>query len=77
MGKVFKKQIKTTEDHGRKQFNASKVLKPEKKSTRSKISWRNFSKRDKKQWNRKWNIDKIKKWEENIKIKDLKYETKK
>ena len=30
MGKVFKKQIKTTEDHGRKQFNASKVLKPEK-----------------------------------------------
>ena len=25
----------------------------------------------------KWNIDKIKKWEENIKIKDLQYETKK
>ena len=30
MGKVFKKQIKTIEDHGRKQVNASKVLKPEK-----------------------------------------------
>ena len=30
MGKVFKKQIKTIEDHGRKQVNASKVLKAEK-----------------------------------------------
>ena len=30
MGKVFKKQIKTIEDHGRKQVNASKVLKPKK-----------------------------------------------
>ena len=28
MGKVFKKQIKTIEDHGRKQVNAPKVLKP-------------------------------------------------
>ena len=30
MGKVFKKQIKTIEDHRRKQVNTSKVLKPEK-----------------------------------------------
>ena len=28
MGKVFKKQIKTIEDHRRKQVNAPKVLKP-------------------------------------------------
>ena len=28
MGKVFKKQIKTIEDHERKQVNAPKVLKP-------------------------------------------------
>ena len=30
MVKFFKNQIKTIEDHGRKQVNASKVLKPQK-----------------------------------------------
>ena len=44
LGKAFEKQIKTIEDQGKKEAEALKVLKPEKKlGTRNK--WRTFSRK--------------------------------
>ena len=45
LGKAFEKQTKTMEEQGRKQVDALEVLDPEKKS-KTKISWRAFSKRN-------------------------------
>ena len=76
LGKAFEKQIKTTEDQGLKQVEALKALKPEEiqelKSTEGTFSTTKLRNNEIK------NVtDKIKKQEEKIKRKHLKYETKK
>ena len=68
--------MKTTEDRGIKQVDALKALKSEKNKQDIKSSGGIFSK-DMRTNKIKNEIDEIKKWEEKIKRKDLKYETKK
>ena len=66
---LFKKQIKTMKDQGIKQAEALKASKPEK--IQELESEGLFSKKKKRK------IMKLKKWDEEIKRKDLKYKTNK
>ena len=72
---AFKKQIKAIEDKGRGQVEALKVLKPEENQQALESNEAIFPK-EMRNNEIKIEIDEIKKWEENIKRKNLKYETK-
>ena len=75
VSKAFEKQVKTIEDQGIKQVEALKALKPEENQGLKSIEGLSSKKM---RYNEiKNEIDKIKKWKEKIKVKDLKYETKK
>ena len=75
LGEALEKQIKTIEDQGIKQIKALKALKPEENKEDIKSVEGIFSKGMRTN-EIKNEIDEIKKWEEKIKRKDLKYETK-
>ena len=72
---AFKKQVKTIEDKGRGQVEALKVLKPEKKQQVLESIEAIFPK-EMRNNEIKIETDEVKKCKENIKRKDLKYETK-
>ena len=74
LGKAFEKQTKTIEEHGQKQVKALEVLKPEENTEDIKSIEELFPK-EMRNNEIKNEIDGIKKWEEIIKRKDLKYET--
>ena len=76
LGKAFEKQTKTIEEHGQKQVKALEVLKPEENKEDIKSIEELFPK-EMRNNEIKNEIDGIKKWEEIIKRKDLKYETNK
>ena len=75
LGEALEKQIKTIEDQGIKQIEALKALKPEENKEDIKSVEGIFSKGMRTN-EIKNEIDEIKKWEEKIKRKDLKYEIK-
>ena len=75
LSKVFEKQIKTTEDQGIRQVEALKALKPEKNKDIKSID--GLFPKDMRTKEIKNKIDEIRKWEEKIKQKDLRYERKK
>ena len=76
LGKAFEKQIKTIEDQEIKLVEALKVLKPEENKEDIKSIEESFPK-DMRTNEIKNEIYEIKKWEEKIKLEDLKYKTKK
>ena len=73
LGKAFEKQTKTIEEQGQKQVKALEVLKPEENKEEIKSVEGLFLK-EMTTNEIKNEIDEIKKWEEILKGKDLKYE---
>ena len=74
LGKAIEKQIKTIKDQGKKKVETLKALKPEENQELESIE-RVFPKKIRNNENKN-KIGEIKKWEEKIKKKDLKYDTK-
>ena len=74
LGKAFEKQIKTMKNQGIKQVQVLKTLKLKNKQVVKSIEW--IFPKDMRTNEIKNEIDEIKKWEERIKRKDLKNETK-
>ena len=84
LGKALEKQRRTTEDQGIKQLEASKALKPEEalkalkpEENQELESTEGLFPKNMRTNEIKNEIDEIRKWEEKIKRKDLKYKTNK
>ena len=78
LGKAFEKQIKTIEEQGQKQGKALELLKPEENKGENKEKIKpveGLFPKDMRTNEIKNAIDEIKKWENKIKQKDLKFET--